>query len=77
MTTLSLAAQNVLQTYCDHWSSEKLVLDKPALIAALRAAADQGLSRYKPINEWGTGFIGGVECMRQSIYGIADELENE
>ena len=66
MTTLSPAAQAVLDAFISSWDADPFEIDIKALAAALRAAVHQlNKRRWEP----------GVHWARMELLAIADELE--
>jgi len=69
---LSPAAQAVLDAAINVAESP----DAEAIAAAvLRVVADQVEPTFNPSNEWGEGWIDGVESVQNTLYAIATELE--
>jgi hypothetical protein len=79
MTTLSPAAQAVLDAFTANWQDEPLAQDRQCLAAALRAVADQvSPEHYLCYTGDGTfdfGMEARNEAIREEILSIAAELE--
>jgi hypothetical protein len=75
MTDLSPSAQAVLEAPAEHWAGTR----KQAIVAALRAAADQvapeDYSSYTGHPEHDFAMEARNDSVREAILAIADELE--
>jgi hypothetical protein len=77
-TTLSPAAQAVLDAFLAEWPDEALEQDRKCLAAALRAAVEQVLPKMSPsryLEDYEFGVWGAREDARNELIVIANELE--